>query len=465
MNIIKYTDEQHNVLDHIELNDGITLVSAVAGSGKTFIGKQIVTLLNPDKVLYTAFNKAIVQAGELRFQGTNTECKTFHALAYKYVRPGKIEDFTYSCITENITYTKKALIIKAVDMFFVSSSVDMYEYMEDFFKAEKGKKQLVELSTKYIEMMVDKKLNANYNFLLKYFHLMLVEGTVTCEYDLIILDEINDVTAVSLEIFKLIKAPKKLGLGETNQAIYKFLNLVDGFEELKEATVLNLTQSFRCSTSIASKVEFFMKSEVSEDFNFIGTNEPVKNGKSLYCTLTNALIIKEVSVRIDARKGFYLLRKIQDIFACPLALVTASSGKVPFQKKYKFLVDEYNYYQERRSKGQSFLKYLLEHVDDDEIQNAVKLLMSFNRQNINIFDVYKKAKSATLDKDYTIATVFTSKGLEFENVHIADDINNSIQRIRDDGGIQSEDDLVTYRCAYVACSRCGVNLSNAKFLN
>ena len=465
MTIIKYTPEQYDILDHISDNDGLLMVSAGAGTGKSFMSRQVVEMLRPVKALYTAFNKAIVQEGVDRFKGFNVESKTFHALAYKYVNPRKnIEDLTYTCITENITYAKKAQIINAIDMFYVSASTDMYDFMEEFFKEEDNGEQLAELSIKYIEKMVGGEISPTFNFLLKYFHLLLVEGNIDCSYDLVILDEINDTTAVALEIFKLIDAPKKLGLGETNQAIYQFLNLVDGFEELSDAPVLNLTQSFRCSSKIAEDIQKFMQDEVSSEFKFVGTEEPVDNNKTLFCTLTNASIIREISNCLQSNKGFYLLRKISDIFACPLALMSASQGKEPYQKKYKFLLKEYTYYQELPRSGLSFFQYLLDHVDDIEIQNAVRLLMYFKKQGINLFDVYKRAKDAPSNKSYTIATVFTSKGLEYETVMIADDLNTRIKSIRDNGGIQNEEDLVAYRCYYVACSRAGKNLYNASVL-
>ena len=464
MTITKFTPEQHDILDFIPEYDGIVLVSAGAGTGKSFMSRKVTDLLSPKKGLYTAFNKAIVVEGEDRFKGTNVVCKTMHALAHSYVRPGNLGDLTYTCITENVTYARKALIIKAIDMFFVSASVDMYEFLEEYFSKEKAANQLVKLATKYIDKMADKSITPTFNFMLKYFHLMLVEGSITCKYDLVILDEINDITPVFLEIFKLIDSPKKLGLGETNQAIYKFLNLADGFEELKGVPVFNLTQSFRCSISIARRIQTFMRADVSKDFTFVGTGAPVLNGKYLFCTMTNALIIDEIQKCMIDKKGFKLLRKAADIFACPLALVSASSGKEPYQKKYKFLADEYKYYQERRNTGQSFFQYLLEHVEDNEIQNAVKLLLSFSRRNINLFKIFTHAKTAKVDPNYTIATVFTSKGLEYEKVYIADDLNRKIQSIKDNGGIETEDDLVAYRCAYVAASRAGKTLINAKFL-
>ena len=463
--MIKYTPEQADVLDHIIANDGILLVEAGAGTGKSFMAKQIANELQPKRGLYTAFNKAIVKEGEPRFKGTNMECKTLHALAYKYVRPNQeIHDITYTCITEKVSYSVKYDVIQGINQFYVSASTDMYEYFDEYYVDHDKKSQMVDLSTKYIEKMLAKEINPTFNFLLKYFHLMLAEESVDCSYDLVILDEINDTTAVALEIFKLIESPKKLGLGETNQAIYEFLNLVNGFEELDDAPTLKLTNSFRCSETIAEKIQTFMRMDVSEDFTFVGTDEPVENGMRLYCTATNAAIIHEIINCQNKGKGFTLLRKLSEIFAYPMAIVTSGQGKAPYQKKYKFLEEEFENYERNRTKGQSWLQWLVDQVDDPETISAVNLLATLKRQNKNLFEIYKTAQNAPADVKYTIATVFTSKGLEFETVDICDDLNRRIQEIRDNGGIQCHADLVNYRCYYVACSRAGRYLHNATVL-
>lgn len=466
MALVKYTDEQHDVLDHIVTEDGILLVRAGAGAGKSFLSKQIALKLKPRRGLYTAFNKAIVLEGVNRFKGTNVECKTFHSLAYRFVAPKESpQDLSYTCIEEDISYPKKYEIITAINMFYVSASTDMYDFLFDYFKEyEEDGEQLSGLCVKYIEKMIEGTVPPTFNFLLKYFHLMLVEGTAKCEYDLVILDEINDVTAVNLEIFKLINAPKKLGLGEPSQAIYAFLNLVDGFELLKDETCLSLTKSFRCSEEIAASIQAFMRRDVDFNFTFVGSDEPVRNGQHLHVTMTNAKIVQKISELLESRKGFHLLRNIAEIFALPLAIVSASAGKEVYQKKYKHLEKEYKQYVKHRKVGQSYLMYIQEELGDQETRSAVSLLLKLNRDGINIFDLYKRAKAAKQDKSYTVATVFTSKGLEFESVYIDDDLNNAITVIREKGGIQDDDDLVAYRCYYVAASRCGVNLMNAQAL-
>jgi superfamily I DNA/RNA helicase len=464
MTFKKYTPEQYEMVDWMTENDGILLVEAGPGCGKTFMSREVVENLKPKSCLYTAFNKAIVQEGVARFHGMNVTCKTMHALAWAFVRPKKISDISYKCITEKITYQQKARVIAAIDRFYLSASTDMYEFMEEFF-TDSHELKLIEIAVKYIEKMIAKEIDPTFSFLLKYFHLCLLDGSATCEYDLVILDEINDTTAVVLEIFKLISAPKKLGLGETNQAIYDFMHLVNGFEILAdEATILPLTQSFRCSKNIAEQIENFMKKDVNSKFKFTGTDEPVRNGKFLYCTATNGMIIKEISAQLERNMGFHLLRNISEIFAYPMDIATAGRGKKVYHKKHAFLEDEYQEYQKIKRKGYSWLAHLLECVADQETKTAVNMMLSLNRKNINLFDLYNEAKNADVDLDYTIATVFTAKGLEFEAVHIADDLNTRIQKIRDHGGIQNHDDLVAFRCYYVATSRCGVNLINATSL-
>ena len=455
-----FTDEQQSSKDWILNNDGILLIEAGAGTGKSFMSKEIVKALKPKSGYYTAFNKAIVEEGVNRFKGYNVTPKTFHALAYKYFSPElKIEDFAYTSINEHITYADKRLVIDAMDSFFVSASTSMSDYFEEYFKSHRNKEKMCDICQNYVLSMNIQKIPPTFNFMLKYLHLLLKDNPGLICVDLLILDEINDVTAVSLEIFKLINAPKKLGLGESNQAIYEFLNLVNGFEELKnEATIMKYTQSYRCSKEIASKIDKKMKSVLNKDFDFKGTNDPVANGKTLYCTATNSAIVSEIENRLSLNKGFNLLRKPSEIFAAPLALLSASTGKTPYQKKYKFLVDAFEDYKDQ-SKHKTYFKFLTEEVNDTEINNAVNVLMALKSKNVNLFDLYKKAKEAPKDNDFTIATVFTSKGLEFERVYICDDLNRQFKKALT-GELLEKESLTVKRCYYVACSRAGRLLLN-----
>jgi len=458
---IKYTEEQAAVIDYMVQNDGIVLVEAKAGTGKSFMSRRVVKELPIKSGIYTAFNKAIVEEGVNRFSGTHIECKTLHALAYRYVKPKlEIKSFSYNSIVEKITYSEKRKIIDALDTFFVSDSTCMDEYFKKYFKKHARRKFMITIATGYVTKMVNEEVNPTFNFLLKYLHLMLVEKTVSITVDLMILDEINDVTAVSLEIFRLVNAPKKLGLGESHQAIYEFLNLVNGFEILKdEAVTMEFTQSYRCSVDVASRIEYKMKSCLGKNFKFKGTDKPVTNGKTLYCTLTNATIVEMIQQRLECGKSFTLLRKPADIFAAPLAVLSASKGKRPYQSKFEFLLDVFDEFKVQ-TKYATYFQFLLHEVNDEEINNAVRVLQKFSYDGVNLYTLYKDAKNAKPDKNYIISTVFTAKGLEMETVYIADDLNKKFS-LACEGRLSDSDTLTIARCYYVACSRCGVNLYNA----
>lgn len=457
------TKEQKRIIDHVANNFGILLIEAGPGTGKTSTSIEIIKTIKPEMCLYTAFNKAIVEDSKTKMEQYGVQCKTFHALAYQYVKPLKpISELTYLCITEDLTYPDKNKVITAINAFFVSASSDMYEFMDTAFKDDEH--ALKELSVRYINEMINGNLAPSFGFLLKFFHLMLLNKGTNISFDMVILDEINDVTGVALEIFKLLKAPRKIGLGETNQAIYGFMNLVNGFEILSDAPRLPLTKSFRCSTKIASQIQNFMRAYLNEEYVFTGTDETVGNGKTLYCTRTNSQAIVHIAEQQSYGKGFTLLRKPSEIFACPLAIITAGAGKEVYDRKYKFLENEYRNFKKTGTKYKNYMSYIKESVEDKEIESAINLLHYLRTKNINIFDVYKRAKEQKPDPKTTIATVFTAKGLEFEHVHISDDLNSAVVAVTTADGVPEHEYLTEIRCYFVAVSRAQKTLKNASML-
>jgi len=448
----KATIEQSDIFDYVQDIGGMLLVEASAGCAKTSTALEVVKRINPKKGLYTAFNKSIVEDSKQKMEAYNMECRTFHSLAYNYLKPSEVRELSYNDIKE---------ILRGIESFFVSASVDMNLYFEEYFKDYED--DLAPVAEKYVYKMLDKELPMSFGFMLKYFHLSLHEGHVT-KYDIVILDEINDTTAVALEIFKLIKAKVKLGLGEEHQAIYLFLNLKCGFTELKDVPVFPLTRSFRCSVRIAKRIQEYMQTTLDENFKFIGTDGPTKNTGTLYVTCTNSEIVARISDAMELGKGFKLLRNPSEIFACALAIASSSAGKKVYQHKYKYLEKEYLKYKKNEKKHSSFHSYILEVVGDNEVKSGVSLLANLRSRNINIFDLYKRAKNVKEDPDLVIATAFTCKGLEMRDVHICDDLNQLLSKVLDGKGDGGEQDIADKRLYYVACSRAIKNLYNAVHL-
>lgn len=459
------TNEQTAIIDALKESNGkIVMAKARAGTGKTSTSLAAVNAIKPKKALYTAFNKAIVLEAKAKFT-SNVECRTLHALALSFVNPKlQIEDFTYECITEDMPgdaiehYSNKRLIIDTMDEFYRSDSTDMYEYIARRLED----KVLVKITTKYIEGMLNDEINPTFNFLLKCFHLLLHEKQLVVRYDLIILDEIQDSTGVALEIFKLLESPMKLGLGDPAQAIYEFMNLVNGFTVLKDTIDLELSQSFRVDASIANEIEEFGRKNISGAFRFKGTETPKEDGLTAYIAMTNSQIVFRLHELHKSNKRYTLTRSITEIFACVIALATAAAGKDPYHKRYKFLAREYEHYTLSGSK--TFFSYLRANVRDKEVKSAIDVLLKFKDHDINMWSILKKAKATKPDKAITVGTAFSLKGLEFSTVYIENDINDNVARIIEDGGPETSEEMVVMKVAYVAASRCRKHLKNCKFL-
>lgn len=293
----------------------------------------------------------------------------------------------------------------------------MYEFLEEDLPED-----LLDIAVAYVEKMINDEIPPTFNFLLKYLHLLLVQKELVIEYDLVILDEAQDTVAVTLEIFKLISSPRKVMLGDSYQNIYGFMNTVNGFKLLPDTIECKLTKSFRCSDDIAKQVEMFGKQFLGgSEFSYTGLSDHLEQKTTAYITRTNGGVIRRLHMLQTAGVTYSLTRSISEIFAMPLALLTASQGKTVYHKKYKYLEKEYKNF--RKTGYSSFFTYLHDNVEDEHLHSAIGLLHSFRRKNINIFDVLKKAKESRPSKNCIVTTAHAFKGLEADIVHIEPDMN------------------------------------------
>jgi superfamily I DNA/RNA helicase len=466
------TDEQQQVVDTmLSTNDGrIVACNSVAGSGKTHTIKAVIEAIKPNNGFYSAFNKAIVEDSKNKF-GNLLEVKTFHALAYKYIRPKKkIEDLNYLTITEDIPYEDKHTIITVLDDFFRSNSVNIEEFTET-----KCSEDIQQLVIKYANIMLEGKINPTFNYMLKCLHLMLYHKEIEIDYDLVLYDEVQDVTPVTLEIFKLLNSNKKLIVGDTYQNIYSFMNTVNAFEELDNLNLIKLTKSFRCNDHIASIVEDYGKEYLEDTFRYKGNEQIVKEDtfKIVYISRSNAFLLERMHDLISRGRGFTLTRTINEIFALPLALLNASKGNPVYDKQYKYLEKEYINYQRQRSyKG--FFEYIIDVTNDDTLSNIIRMLMNFSQKGINLYKLKEKVTDSITNPNIILTTAHAFKGLECDNVYIEDDLNHQVKRIKEklkDFRDYSDEpkvflnrgEIENLNTYYVALSRARTNLINMEY--
>lgn len=464
------TDEQQLVVDTVcSSNDNrIIAVNSIAGSGKTSTGDAIIRAVQPKNGFYTAFNKAIVTNSAARF-GNLVKCKTVHALAWQYIRPSSIEEFTPNSIVENISYEDKLTVINVLDGFYRSAFTDIEDYVDIATKDEVIK----DLVIKYATMMLEGKISVTFNYLLKCLHLLLLNKEIEIDFDLFILDEAQDTTAVTLEIFKLINSDRKIIFGDKFQNIYTFMDTVNAFEELNDLNLLRLTKSFRCNPLVAETVEHFGRQYLEDDFQFKGNPDVFQEygASTAYLSRTNASVIERMYTLMTLGFKFHSVRNIDELFALPLVIDTLMQYRVLTDPRYKFLEKEFYKYLSSNCYG-DFTDYLQLNMGSPAIVSACNTVNKFKKLKIDIKYLKERIKACNTDKRLIVTTAHAYKGLEADTVIIENDLNNSVnnailsyQDAKENFAIdlprEVKEDLNTY---YVALSRAKTVLNNVHYI-
>ena len=403
---------------------------------------------------------------------------TTHSLAYQnVVKPMKLKVgfFNYRDIKKRIGFEIKLLIIEHIKSYCLSEHVSFTDYAS----THNLQNELIILCRFYLNEMKTGKINCTHEFYLKYYHILLSGKAITHEpFDVIMLDEAGDLNPVTLEIFKLLPSGKKVMVGDPQQNIYSFNQTINGFEAMKDYGVhLSLSQSFRVSSNIAQDIEYFCKQFLDPTMDFKGVNYSQSELDSIvtkaYISRTNGALISHMMKLNNSNIPYNLTRPAKSIFAMPLALISLNSKGVCYDPQFKYIEQDYKDYADSPSllKSSSFYGYIAKlHADDPNVKTAVKLIADHGAYDVvKAFEVAKSHEG--ISTPLTLCTAHSSKGLEFDSVHVADDMTNVLSKILDskkvkERGLNAMDNTEReeFRLAYVLISRCKKELTNAKFL-
>lgn len=478
---MQLTSQQQTVVDHITNlsptsteSDKLILVSSVAGSGKTALLKAIAAAVPHTNGLMVAYNKSIATASSKSFPST-TNCLTTHSLAYRAtVKPYslKVGFFGYRDIKEKLPYPSKCAIVDYLREFCLSSYLSFDEFADNNPVA----KELVPIVNNYLDLMESGTIDVTHDFYLKMFHILLAGGHITYPtFDFIFLDEAGDVNPVTAAIFQLLPANFRVAVGDPHQNIYGFNYTINCFETLAPVgTTFNLSQSFRVPDTIAIQVEAFCRSYLHEDMEFQGI--PIRDTTIRtrgYIARTNSSLISEMIRLNKAGTPYNLIRKATEIFKLPIMVTKFKQGSFISNPQYSHLqkdIDEWYASSHLQDQYRSHFAYLSDlYADDIALLSAIRVVSQHGRQLI--MDTYFEAKKhESTNHNYTLTTIHSSKGLEFDEVTLADDVNSSILEITQflDANPQAEplpDQRESLNLYYVATTRALKYLNNATILD
>lgn len=475
---MNFTPQQQDIIDYMENNEGLVKVNAVAGAGKTTLLIGIAEALDPTSGLYLAYNKSIATESQRKFP-KSIDCRTTHSMAYQAtVKPYKLYlgHFNYKSITENLSYPNKVLLIEYIREFCLSEYTSFTKFAEDLGDVSD---YMIKLANSYLERMSTGEIQCTHDFYLKYFHILLANGTITYEepYDLIMLDESGDLNPVTLEIFKALPAKRKVMVGDQHQNIYTFNHTINCFKEMEgEGAMFPMTQSFRVSDKVARKIEKFCKTFIDPDMEFKGVkiDDPEIHDRAFIARTNGALISKMMELNNLGIK-YSLARPASFIFRLPLLLCNLKKGGFVPDPEYNHLqedVEEYFDDPDIRDEYTSPLSYIKNKYEDDiPLQSAANVIITHGKKGVQ--DCFEKAKANERARtNYMLCSAHSSKGLEFDEVTLASDIEKSIMDIviaikHEDMDLDklSEDERAELNLYYVACSRAKKVLNGANYLN
>jgi len=446
------TEEQSIIIDRVKYINESLGVKAFAGTGKSFLLKEITQEYNTKNFLGLAFNASIVSENNSKFPKKNSLWFTVHGLARTFFENAKYDigkiktEYTIIELIEILDIKHKdyylaALILEVFDL-FCNSNLRTIKYDPIITTAFIQRKQLIlnaqkevleialEKTVELWEKFRQKKIKATHSFYLKLFELKGLASKIT-KFDYILLDEAQDTNPTSLSIINQIPA-KKIFVGDPHQSIYAFRGVINAISMTEEQHYLSTT--FRYQQHIADKASQIL-------FNFKNEKKPIHSLASLSkddkttATLfrNNSSMIEEINYFIENNIKYKTIKDPKSIFQTAIVLLNFRlKNEKPIDKNYAYL--------HKMKDFEELDKYIKESADK-ELATANKMQKRFGKR---LYFILKDAKERFLepyDNHIILSTGHNSKGLEWGIVNIYNDFPD-IEKLMKKNKIVNTNDLL-----------------------
>lgn len=458
------TQEQLDILEAFKHNN-ILKVNAVAGSGKSSTLKYLAEN-NPERSLYLCYNRGVAEEAREKFP-EHVDCRTIHSLAFattgsivnhKRQRPTggyvnvagtpseivqyySVKDFD----TESSPISALAIATFAkmtVYRFENSSEVQITNKLlpkkdlKDLDKNHEGinkaklEKTILDLAQSLWNDRINprSKVLATHDTYLKLFHL----SKPVLDYEIIYVDEAQDSNPCTLDIINNQKA-KVVYVGDTYQSIYQFRYAVNAMESIDAPTKM-LSKSFRYGQSVADVASLIIDEVISIEGNDKVESTVGKFNDKTYTKLfrTNAALLEEAVKLINDNLKVYCAVDRKDFTNKLKSAQELFKGNLKGVKHQE--ISQYSNWWD-----------FIQGAEDDPELKRIQGIVEKNKTSKFIYALSCLEKS-TDKADIVLTTAHKSKGLQWDNVKIADDF--PVASILEGKASDQERNLF-----YVACTR------------
>lgn len=431
------TEEQLAICDS---QAHILKIKAGAGTGKTTTLRGLAQRNPQNRILYVAFNRAIKEEAQGKFS-SNVRAMTAHGLAFASVgkiyanipdklartdiKPfhvqevlrnslNKIPDHLHNLYGGRIIETLKAFLISA-DPVLESLHVVRGTIGPAEKKHFTPKKMLADAQLVWDNMQdVNSPVPMIHDGYLKMFQLQ----DPRLGYDMVLFDEFQDTNAVTQALIEA-QAGRKIYVGDQHQAIYGFRGARNAMDLVDADETHFLTGSFRFGPGIADLANLLLEAKGEEELRLRGLGQPsiigalpplqrhafiARGNSSLFGRAVQALEKNERFAFVGALYN-YRFDLIEQFFQFSL-------GNKP---KDAFLASFTNY-EELEKYG--------EDMEDKEIMGRCRLVAKYGKRIPALVNqIQKRAQiyDPRTSVDVVLTSAHRSKGLEFDDVILADD--------------------------------------------
>lgn len=443
-------------------------VNACAGSGKTST-LELLAADNPKPSLLLAFNKSIADEASRRFP-KHVACRTMNSVAYEgfgrklhhKLNVNKNPKLNTMRSLKNIVdwfnlkdYTEAeppihartiaALARETLDRYCYSDRTSVSEqdlHYKDFKELKKNhdfdESRLSKVVVTLAKLMWKERINpvsvaaCTHDTYVKLWSL----SNPTLNYDILYVDESQDINGCVLSVLEKQQC-KILYVGDEHQSIYAFRGATNAMKRIICPT-MHLSQSWRYGEEVADVAE-----SILEKFGVEVKGNPAIQSKICkvkdmqnYTMIfrTNSALFEEAESLIQQGKNIRVEINIADFVRQIKSAVSLHKGEKPFHDNIA-----------RFGSWGEMMEFSKESV---EIQRLAKMAL-----RPDVEDLISNLEKANLSSspDISLTTAHKAKGLEYDNVVIADDFKFGNKEVLD----MPEQEL---NLLYVACTRAKKNL-------
>jgi len=390
-------------------------IKSVAGSGKTTTLLKIADTNSTKKILYLAFNRAIVK----EIQGKrkpNMTCKTFDSLIMQHSsingRITNLSPYTFNDLypwLKKRPYKMKQGFITKYERFCKNTThTDMDDFIEEYYY------DTTTFTKKHLNTMWQDTLEQKFITFDALKKLAFINKSMTClddQYDMVFIDEAQDFDPIMLEILLRDTTIPKVFVGDPRQAIYEWRGAVNSFDILPhESHIVEFYTSFRIGNPACEEI----RDSFDECWMTAGTD-------------SETIIYHQ---EVPATNYHYLFRKWRSLLTCATEIT-------------KIWINDFDNQRTKMVRLHTKLqKYkMTPEEEDDEEDDLPRFLREMSEEELtDLMNSIEKNLVPKEDAEVCMYTIHSYKGMEHENIRIFNDIN-----------IEKEENLY-----YVALTR-GIN--------